>query len=873
MGNENVKTAFFQKRMEPLGITEEINQVKIWRYVVDQETGLGENKLVAIPVFYAGEKGIDILVYTIDRLLIKHKGEVETDPESGKIKGFKNNESRWAKNYCLTRFETPIVKKDGSIQKYSIPKGQGTFPFFHPMLLDKYDAGETIDTLFLTEGYFKAWKGCMHGIPTIGLSSITHMRNKDTNTMHGDILKLMLKCNVKRMVWLTDGDCLDVTGNDLKDGIDLYKRPYNFYNTCGTFKQLLDDYTVDKWFFHIDIDNIIHQYRETSREDVKGLDDLLIKFQEFSDQIRADALAVSHNNGWFKKYNITTSTRHVFREFHLSSVNDFFLFHQERRRDLDKYKFVFNGTLYKFNPDKQLCEVETPAEAKHYFRVGDNYYKFIEKINQFGEKEKCFEKRQKSTIQDDHTKDFPKHIPRYEAFCNVPDHVAFQPVHYGCFNVYYPFDHEPDSEACSEGDFPNIAAFFKHIFGTSKITVRQQNGEDIKAEYYQLGYDYVQLLYHKPTMRLPILCLVSKENETGKSTFGDLMKAIFTNNATTVSNDDLADQFNSFWATKLLIMVDETKIDKLAVVERVKSLTFAKKIGMNAKGKDKVEIDFFGKFMMFTNNEENFIYATEEDLRYWVIKVPKIREKNPDFLQNMIDEIPAFLSFLNSRKILAPRVTRMWFDPELLKTEALKKVMAHSSSNVKKELVYYIKKTFLDFGVQTLYMSCQVIRENWFKNKEEAYIERVLKEEMKLKPVMKFEYRGTRYSSEAEARDAVAKEIHGKDAGEVVELYKQIKPIGLVMRYQYPRWELTTDFNSRVTQRLAVWIKECGRPYLFKREDFVSATDEAEVPADIMEDFEPIDGINLIPKKEDLPINGHGESPAFHSNGNGKLFK
>jgi hypothetical protein len=68
--------------------------------------------------------------------------------------------------------------------------------------------------------------------------------------------------------------------------------------------------------------------------------------------------------------------------------------------------------------------------------------------------------------------------------------------------------------------------FFKHIFGTSKITVRQQNGEDIKAEYYQLGYDYVQLLYHKPTMRLPILCLVSKENETGKSTFGDLMKAI-----------------------------------------------------------------------------------------------------------------------------------------------------------------------------------------------------------------------------------------------------------------------------------------------------------------------------------------------------------
>jgi hypothetical protein len=138
---------------------------------------------------------------------------------------------------------------------------------------------------------------------------------------------------------------------------------------------------------------------------------------------------------------------------------------------------------------------------------------------------------------------------------------------------------------------------------------------------------------------------------------------MFGGNCAIVGNQDLAGDFNAHWSTKLLVICDETKIDKQHVVEKVKSLSTADKIMMNAKGKDHVEIDCFIKFMFITNNETNFIYVTDEDIRYWIVKVPVLREENPNMLDLMIEEIPAFLSFLNRRKLQTEKLNRMWFHP------------------------------------------------------------------------------------------------------------------------------------------------------------------------------------------------------------------
>ena len=68
-----------------------------------------------------------------------------------------------------------------------------------------------------------------------------------------------------------------------------------------------------------------------------------------------------------------------------------------------------------------------------------------------------------------------------------------------------------------------IAALVRHIFG----------------DQYELGLDYLQLLYTKPLQKLPILLLVSEERNTGKSTFLNFLKALFEANVTFNTNESL----------------------------------------------------------------------------------------------------------------------------------------------------------------------------------------------------------------------------------------------------------------------------------------------------------------------------------------------
>ena len=127
--------------------------------------------------------------------------------------------------------------------------------------------------------------------------------------------------------------------------------------------------------------------------------------------------------------------------------------------------------------------------------------------------------------------------------------------------------------------------------------------EHIFGEQYELGMDYLQLLYLYPVQKLPILLLVSEERNTGKSTFLNFLKAVFQNNVTFNTNDDFRSQFNSDWAGKLLIMVDEVLLNRREDSERLKNLSTTLSYKVEAKGKDRDEIGFFAKFVLCSNNE------------------------------------------------------------------------------------------------------------------------------------------------------------------------------------------------------------------------------------------------------------------------------
>lgn len=829
--------SYFQKRMDVLGVTNEINKVSLHK----TELQTGKAIMLDVPIFREVEKGIEILVYTLDRSTIR----------------IEKNGTRMKSDFSMIRLKNPIVKDGGDVIKYLIPKGAGTYPFFPPMLLDKYDAGEQIHTLFLIEGYFKAFKAAMEGANIIGLSSITHMKDKDNGKLHADIMRMVVKCNVQRIVWLTDGDALDITQKEITDGIDLYRRPNGFFQSVNTFFNLTSDLKdIQKWFMHIDSDAIMGYKTGITRDQVKGLDDLLCCFDEKKQNIIADMETVAGHSVWFQKFNITYGLRKVHQHFHLDNVNQFFLFHAERRPELKGNKFKFSGTTYEYNEEKAECIIVMPKESKDYFRVADHYYKFIMVPNQFNKPERQFHERKKSTIVDDHGKEFPKHIPKYEAFCNVPDHTNFQPVIDRCFNVYSPLDYTPDDEECFAEDCPTIMNFINHVFGQKMTSFVDKNSGKKEYTTYEMALDYFQLLYQTPQQKLPILCLVSKENNTGKSTVGNFLRMMLGANVAIVGNADLAGDFNAHWATKNVVVCDETKIDKQHVIEKIKMLSTAKKLFMNAKGRGQVELDCFIKFVLITNNEDSFISATDDDIRYWVIKVPVLRSENPSITKMFEEEMPAFLSFISKRKLKTELQNRMWFHPKLLRTDAFYKVVAQSQPAVEKELRHWMKEMFLDTGLKEIRMTASIVHKEIFRNSTKydiPYLSKIIKDNLKIDHYHLWTVEGINREYVTYAEGIAAAQVKFPDCeGYMIEgkLSKKYK----VVRYTYPRMEEVIEQGKKEVKRMEVGDQ--GRPFVFARETFVSDAENRQTDAGAENNF--ISSMDIeptaSPKTDDLPF-------------------
>ncbi|MDX8341700.1 DUF5906 domain-containing protein [Draconibacterium sp. IB214405] len=300
-----------------------------------------------------------------------------------------------------------------------------------------------------------------------------------------------------------------------------------------------------------------------------------------------------------------------------------------------------------------------------YIRVGTSYFKKVKAPTLSGDFNEILVPWNIDTIKQDFGKTYVADIPKYDGFTCIPNHINFKQVCSGFYNKYSPLSNKP-----KKGSIEVSTLFVKHIFGNQ----------------YELGLDYLQLLYQKPVHILPILCLVSKERSTGKSTFLKWLKGIFENNLTYLTNDSFGSQFNSDWANKLLICIDEVLFNKEELTERIKYLSTTNHNKMEAKGKDKIEVEFFGKFILCSNNEDNFIKIDAAEERFWVRKISKFETEDTDLLDKLVKEIPAFLFFLNNRNFSSPRITRMWFTPTQIRTRALQNLIRHNRSRVEKEL-------------------------------------------------------------------------------------------------------------------------------------------------------------------------------------------
>lgn len=753
--------SFYKQRMDLLEVT--ANNNEFW--VSNPDAEHPEPSRRQINIFEEDKDGnIRIHFWTLQRQQINY-----VKMGKGKMSHINGKRVVWYQ----TRFKNP---QNGP--KYHIPPGQGTHPFLPPALVEAWEKKTPIETLFLTEGAFKAWYATLKGAMTVGLTSITHYRDKETQRVHRAIELIIRDCKVKNVVILWDGDCLDISESQLFDKEDISKRPMGFFSAAKKIRELLEEMPEEEVEEKLRV-HFYHVKSECLPENPKGLDDLLLAAKK-GDRVEAVIKELHKPNAkesfFFYKQNITSSTHIIYKYFRLHNQDFFYHLHS----DIIKLnEFIFKGNIYQYDEGKNKLELISPEWAKNVKWIGDDFFKIVEKPMANRDTVQVLEKRKKQTIIDLYGKDFQRYIKYYEGFCNVPDHFNYKQVHGHFYNRYSPFRWTP-----SPGSIHTSLEFVKHIFGTKTIKFK---GKNYKS--WELGLDYLQLLITKPTQILPVLVLYSPENNTGKSTLGKWEKALLGNNCIQIGNQDFKSEFNDHWTDKLLAICEETLLDRKKDVEGIKAYATSTKVMVNPKGFGKFEIDFFCKFQFYSNNHR-MIYVTKHDERFWIIKVNKPKKDNPNILAELIAEIPAFLQFMMERKMVTESQSRMWFHSSLIRTDTFYDTVKVNEPTEARNLREKVKEMFLDFGEEQIMMPVKSIEsEFWGGRGSISWIKELLRDYLNV--------------DQLRTPDGRVKQVRGK----------------------YFKWEKAyaedgTEYSRKKEVRFH------GRPYVFNRSSFVPEEEE-----------------------------------------------
>jgi hypothetical protein len=382
-------------------------------------------------------------------------------------------------------------------------------------------------------------------------------------------------------------------------------------------------------------------------------------------------------------------------------------------------------TVYVYNNDWmgafKYVESDLLKKEVPFIRVGCDYYRKVVKKNAFGVQTVQLKQWRKETIKDDYGAAYlTKQVPQFSDFTIEPNNIDFKIAHRDLYNLYAPFPHKPSKKTATRHQFEHIDLLLNHIFETQT----------------EMAYKYFKILYEHPRQILPVMVLTSRERQTGKTTFLNLLAIIFGDNHVQISPDDLTNDFNSSYANKNIIVVDETSIEKQAAVERIKSISTAKTITVNQKHVAHYSIPFYGKIVLATNREKDFMRIDEEEIRFWVLKVRPIEQKITDIEIKMRDEVPYFLRYLLDLPAVDFSRDRMVFTADELKNEQLEAVVEESRSGLYKEISEHARAFFEnEFVSSEFYATAKDIKNRWFPNDSRiglAYIRKVCVEELKL---------------------------------------------------------------------------------------------------------------------------------------------
>jgi hypothetical protein len=377
----------------------------------------------------------------------------------------------------------------------------------------------------------------------------------------------------------------------------------------------------------------------------------------------------------------------------------------------NNYSVAMNFVLF------DLMKIQIP-----FIRVGVDYYKKITKPTRYGGNAVLLKHWRKEEIKQDYDANFLNKIYKYDDFTIEPNNVDYSATINSFYNLYSKFQHEIHFDLVKESEIETSLNLIEHIFGNK----------------YEIGLRYLKVLFEYPKQILPIVVLVSEERGTGKTTFLNWMDMIFGENCVSISPDDVARGFNSIYATKNIILIDEAVAEKQATVEKLKSIATAKTISVSQKFVSEYSIPFYGKIILCTNKETDFMKIDNEEIRFFVLKVPTIQKLNTQIETLLFNEIPKFLKYLTQLSDIDFSLSRMVFTADEIKSDALEIVKEESKSGLCKEIDIIVEDYFNNNAKIDEFQATPLDIKNRFFSRDNSisanYIRKVLKNEFKLNP-------------------------------------------------------------------------------------------------------------------------------------------
>ncbi|WP_338396335.1 primase-helicase family protein [Fulvitalea axinellae] len=704
---------YLEERMSVLGLTDEDITL-----VCERESGGVNSELTpAKLIFFDSDEEGNILINYFRPNFYPYRYR----PEGNK----------WEKEFQRIRLKNPDGKG-----KYRQPRKTGVFPFFPKNLLKKWRDGETIETLYFTEGELKAFKADFEGLDVVGFPSIQGPYKVDVRReLHEDLQRLIVECGVKSVVFLTDADTISLKYEADKD---LSKRPASFFAAIRNFFESLDTLLRDKrveleeaFWAHIKTKYCEPRAVERDGEELildgKGLDDLLVLEGKDKSRVIDQLRELKLNGDYVEGMKLNDSALKRIR-LKLGSGNKVEQFYDVYASFLDDKVFRWKNRRYQFNGEEVTYLRHDDADL--FLRVGSDWYKRITKLNRRNESEEELIPFKIGEIQRDYGKKFPDFIDsikRYDSFTIEPDTGDnYRRVIHGAINLFEPLTHTPEP-----GSIKLTLKYLKHVFqGNGFVTEKFEDGRHSWEEHCEQGdpftvaMDYLTIMYRYPKQKLCVPILVSPENITGKSTFLKWQQAIWGSaNGTILDNERFKMKFNSHYASKFFIGLDEGFLDleKRSEKERLKQLATADDIFLEDKGVNVKKIPYHGHLVICSNDADKVMQMDEQDTRWFVVRVPKIPkgEEDKDLESKIIDEIPHWLNYVKNREIFHPRESRLWFKPEWFFTQQMQEIIDNTKSRADALIYNFVRNIFFDYCVDSFTATVKAVQHE--VNKDAKY--------------------------------------------------------------------------------------------------------------------------------------------------------